>query len=541
MGTYLSAPVLDKHTERGSDLDDANTPVRWAVVDMQGWRKSHEDAHVARTDVPLPSFSSGINPTGGSESDGCGSKVGGDNKIINNGASSSSSLPQHAKVFAVFDGHGGAEVARFCSLYLVPMLISRSHWQGITGCSSSSTTTNNSNTSIKNDTNDNDNIASCVAQALIDTFHELDRLIDDPDWRPEIGKWGAERPPPYVPGGDGRDVRISFEMRGGGGELTSTHDDDGDVDMDAQRCRQTVTDESEFSTEDSEIDDDEGATDFMDESGDGGNSNGGNNSQEEQDEAIGAEKGDGIKGMFNGIVANTLKPSSMIEEESDDDEVFEDSLCEGAADITGGLENEASDGIVHDDDSDDGDAANTTGNDGDGVPLVGTVSTTTAAVAASGVGVCKEKSSGMIHLRNDTLSLLQKFLGMSGSDNENDGAKLDNKDDEVKKEEDTASSVKMNIMESSGAYKEEDDCGGKNNVVIPTKTQLLNPPIGIVPVSASVPTRIHNGRKVRSRLCTELLLLFFTTSPSFPLYSFHRHFRFATCQITQFMPDAQAS
>ena len=36
MGTYLSTPVLDKHSEDGSDINDTNTPdVRWAVVDMQ--------------------------------------------------------------------------------------------------------------------------------------------------------------------------------------------------------------------------------------------------------------------------------------------------------------------------------------------------------------------------------------------------------------------------------------------------------------------------------------------------------------------------
>ena len=36
MGTYLSTPVLDRHSEDGSDINDTNTPdVRWAVVDMQ--------------------------------------------------------------------------------------------------------------------------------------------------------------------------------------------------------------------------------------------------------------------------------------------------------------------------------------------------------------------------------------------------------------------------------------------------------------------------------------------------------------------------
>ena len=53
----------------------SQTPVAWGVVDMQGWRKSMEDAHVAATTKDF-------------------------------------------KVFGVFDGHGGPEVARICQLYL---------------------------------------------------------------------------------------------------------------------------------------------------------------------------------------------------------------------------------------------------------------------------------------------------------------------------------------------------------------------------------------------------------------------------------------
>ena len=84
MGTYLSTPVTDKHEEYGesfeyipvdmsitvssnsSDNDSTNntpTPtnvpikaipyVHWGVVEMQGWRKSMEDAHVTQTNVSL--------------------------------------------------------------------------------------------------------------------------------------------------------------------------------------------------------------------------------------------------------------------------------------------------------------------------------------------------------------------------------------------------------------------------------------------------------------------------------------------------------
>lgn len=109
MGTYLSTPVLDKHTEKGADLDDT-TPCRWAVVDMQGWRKSMEDAHVARTDVRLPCCIS--SPENGNDGGGGGAAT-------------------KAKVFAVFDGHGGAEVARFCQMNLVPVLTSQDAWKNI--------------------------------------------------------------------------------------------------------------------------------------------------------------------------------------------------------------------------------------------------------------------------------------------------------------------------------------------------------------------------------------------------------------------------
>jgi hypothetical protein len=53
MGTYLSSPIIEKGTEQGECLDDSISPVVWGVVDMQGWRKSMEDTHVAQTNVEL--------------------------------------------------------------------------------------------------------------------------------------------------------------------------------------------------------------------------------------------------------------------------------------------------------------------------------------------------------------------------------------------------------------------------------------------------------------------------------------------------------
>ena len=122
MGTYLSTPVLDKGIEEGEDLD-GTMPVAWGVVDMQGWRKSMEDAHIAQTDISPP-------PSAG--------------------------MTGHAKVFSVFDGHGGAEVARFCQLYMIDILTNQEHWAG---------------TDVE------------VGKALAGSFHALDALIDKPDRR----------------------------------------------------------------------------------------------------------------------------------------------------------------------------------------------------------------------------------------------------------------------------------------------------------------------------------------------------------------------
>mmetsp|Transcript_17560 Transcript_17560/g.19872 ORF Transcript_17560/g.19872 Transcript_17560/m.19872 type:complete len:823 (+) Transcript_17560:534-3002(+) len=110
MGTYLSTPVTEKCDEFGQSLtvnlnnnDDEDVHVDWGVVDMQGWRKSMEDAHTAVTNVPLTVF----------QSDGNDKKQ---------------QQPRHARVFGVYDGHGGAEVARFCQYYFVSVLTNQPTW-----------------------------------------------------------------------------------------------------------------------------------------------------------------------------------------------------------------------------------------------------------------------------------------------------------------------------------------------------------------------------------------------------------------------------
>ena len=72
MGTYLSTPNTEKSGE-----DGVGEGIRWGVSSMQGWRIGMEDAHIT-----LPLVGDGI------------------------------------KLFAVFDGHGGKEVAQFCAKYM---------------------------------------------------------------------------------------------------------------------------------------------------------------------------------------------------------------------------------------------------------------------------------------------------------------------------------------------------------------------------------------------------------------------------------------
>ncbi len=56
--------------------------LKYGASSMQGWRKTMEDAHITQTDV----------------------------------------IEDQLSVFAVFDGHGGQEVAKFCEKHLVPEL-----------------------------------------------------------------------------------------------------------------------------------------------------------------------------------------------------------------------------------------------------------------------------------------------------------------------------------------------------------------------------------------------------------------------------------
>jgi len=76
MGAYLSSPNCEKETIQGS-----NDRLAFAASSMQGWRMSQEDAH---------------------------------NAILN--------YDNETSFFAVYDGHGGAEIALYCSQHLPEFL-----------------------------------------------------------------------------------------------------------------------------------------------------------------------------------------------------------------------------------------------------------------------------------------------------------------------------------------------------------------------------------------------------------------------------------
>ena len=71
MGDFLTKPITEKNP-----TDGKNDRLMFGACSMQGWRKSNEDAHIHELDL-------------------------GDGNAL----------------FAVFDGHGGEQVAMFCERY----------------------------------------------------------------------------------------------------------------------------------------------------------------------------------------------------------------------------------------------------------------------------------------------------------------------------------------------------------------------------------------------------------------------------------------
>lgn len=117
MGVYLSKPNTTKETQIGE-----NDRLRFSCVSMQGWRVNMEDAHIAQLDVK-PGVS----------------------------------------VFGVFDGHGGQEVAKFCSKYFVDTLKKNAKF-----------------------------VEGDYAKALTETFLQMDELILKPEGQESLKQFKQE-------------------------------------------------------------------------------------------------------------------------------------------------------------------------------------------------------------------------------------------------------------------------------------------------------------------------------------------------------------
>jgi len=129
MGAYLSEPVTEKECGRGS-----GNGLRFGFASMQGWRRSQEDAHLAVTDL-------------GGECAGL-------------------------SLFAVFDGHGGREVAHFCEENVHAL------FQRHVAAALSKRAVSSSSTGPPPPLVDDPNL---WGRALVRTFHSLDDMLRQPE------------------------------------------------------------------------------------------------------------------------------------------------------------------------------------------------------------------------------------------------------------------------------------------------------------------------------------------------------------------------
>lgn len=139
MGVYLSKPSTNVAIEAGK-----GERLSYVVGEMQGWRKGMEDDHIATVDFTVE---------------------GSDRKY---------------SLFAVFDGHGGKEVAIFAKFYFLEELIR--------------------NTSFLEDR---------FQEALEETFLRIDNLLDDPRYEAELAFYRKVPNPSDISGG-GHPTKLRF-------------------------------------------------------------------------------------------------------------------------------------------------------------------------------------------------------------------------------------------------------------------------------------------------------------------------------------------
>ena len=152
MGAYLSAPVTDKDSHAGVGADFV-----FGGCGMQGWRKSMEDAEIL-----LPKLSPDRRDTA---------------------------------MFAVFDGHGGTEVSKFCRKYMPGELQKTRPFQ-----------------------------EGQLGKGLVEVFHRMDEMVDDGSFGAELEalRLGREEPQAMsisgtqAGGDDGEEVSSSGGAGSGG-------------------------------------------------------------------------------------------------------------------------------------------------------------------------------------------------------------------------------------------------------------------------------------------------------------------------------------
>eukprot|EP01035_Chromulina_nebulosa_P008377 gene8377-11350_t len=140
MGIYLSTPSSEVFTEEG-ECCAGPLSIKYAVGEMQGWRKHMEDAHITIPNLREdPSLTENVVSVFQAVND-----------ADSNNIKTASSEPV-ISLFGVFDGHGGKEVAKFTKLKYAEILTSLESFQ-----------------------------AGDYELALRQSFHRLDETLEDTD------------------------------------------------------------------------------------------------------------------------------------------------------------------------------------------------------------------------------------------------------------------------------------------------------------------------------------------------------------------------
>jgi protein phosphatase 1G len=113
MGAYLSTPITTKETFEG-----LSETVQFGGGSMQGWRRTMEDAHIAETNL---------------------------------------AHDLDCSIFGVFDGHGGAEVAKFCQKYMASEIKKLGRFN-----------------------------EGAIEDSLIEVFHRMDDMLRDHEYAEEL-------------------------------------------------------------------------------------------------------------------------------------------------------------------------------------------------------------------------------------------------------------------------------------------------------------------------------------------------------------------